>query len=231
MLEGHGHGWSLRIWCGDVEAETLIDDGFSRRRTKGTYPDVSLNEIREIFPERLNACGTEKNEKIIIEILNFGEIGANGFEHISNGEPDLVFIEEHGYFGIVRLGKRDKEIFIPVPENNVNQILEQGFAMEDLSFTIADIFLKVEGHILSDAEVLHGVGDHHAKLVAYPEIVVNCRFTGEDNGCEFIKVDLLQSEVLTANAFNLNKGFEVYSQVVFPGQFKVGGLRVCGLRL
>ena len=103
--------------------------------------------------------------------------------------------------------------------------------MEDFSLSVNNILLKIKGNVFGDTEVFHGVRHHIAQFTANTKIMVYGCLAGEDNGRKIADIDLLLSEVLRTYPLNLNKRFEIDFQVIFSGQFKIGGLRICRLRL
>ena len=88
-------------------------------------------------------------------------------------------------------------------DNHINKILEFGFAMEDLTLPVNNIFLKIECNIFSYAEIFHCIRHNNPQLIAYPEEMIYPGFAGEDYRGEIKNIDFLCRKSLEEIPFNL----------------------------
>ena len=103
--------------------------------------------------------------------------------------------------------------------------------MKDFSLSVYNIFLKVKGNILCDAEVLHSVGHNNPHLAAYPEKMIYPCLAGKNYGSKVKYIDLLMTKILNRDALNLDKGFKFNFQIVFLSQLKIRRFWILRFRL
>lgn len=123
-------------------------------------------------------------------------MAADSFVEGSDGIFDVIFIEKVGDLGIVRIGKRDEEIVLPVLDDHINKVLKFGFPMENFPFAVNDVFLKIKGNILGDAKIFHCIGNNNAQFIADPEEMINPCFACKDHCRKIKNIDLLMTEIL-----------------------------------
>jgi hypothetical protein len=103
--------------------------------------------------------------------------------------------------------------------------------MKDLAFSVNDVFLKIEGNIFSNAEILHRIGHAYSELAANPEEIVNAGLACEDYRSKIEDVDFLLTEVLCRYPLDLNKRPEINLEVVFLCQVVIWRFRIVGFWL
>ena len=91
--------------------------------------------------------------------------------------------------------KRNKEIVLPVLDNDINQILEFGLAMKYLAFSVNDIFLEIECYIFGYAEILHCIRNHYSQFVTDPEKMIYSGFTRKNYSSKLKDIDFLLAEI------------------------------------
>ena len=95
----------------------------------------------------------------------------------------------------MRLRQRDEEIIFTVFDNHIDQILKLCFPVKYFSFTVYNIFLKVECNILGNTEILHRIRNYSTQLGANPEKMINSGFACKDDSSEVKDIDFLLTEI------------------------------------
>ena len=121
---------------------------------------------------------------------------AYGFVKCPDSVFDIVFIKHIGYFCIMRFRQGDKEIIIPVFDYYINKILKSSLAVEDLAFSVNNIFLKIESHVFCYAEIFHGIRNNYPEFAANPEKVIDPGFACKKYCRKIKNIDLLLAEIL-----------------------------------
>jgi hypothetical protein len=68
--------------------------------------------------------------------------------------------------------------------------------MENLAFSVNNVFLKIKSDILGNAEIFHGIGYQNSKLITDPEKMIYPGLACENNGGKIKNIDLLMPEIL-----------------------------------
>ena len=116
-------------------------------------------------------------------------------------------------------------------DDHINEVKEFSLSVKNFTFSINNVFLQIECHILSDTEIFHCIGHHNPQLVTYPEKMINSRFTVE-NYCSVVQnIDFLLPEIFGRNTFNLDKRLEIDLQIIFFCELKIWRFRILRLGL
>ncbi len=76
------------------------------------------------------------------------------------------------------------------------------FVEENFAFAKLDVFLKIEGHLVGGAEILHVFWKFKSEFLNQTEEVVDGGFAGEDHGIVFRNADMGFAELTGGDSFN-----------------------------
>lgn len=108
----------------------------------------------------------------------------------------------------------------------IDKILEFRFPVENLSFSVNNVFLKIECNIFSDTEIFHCIRHVDPQFIAYPEKMIYAGFACKNNGCKIKDINFLMTKIFWRNSFNLTQWLKIYFQVVFFCQIEIWRLRI-----
>lgn len=207
----------------DVDGEAGVFHRFRRGGAEGGEARFVLLELGEVLEERRNAGRTEENEDIVEHVGQVAQVAANGAVEYGFRVIDLVLVEDLRNFLLVHVGAGIEELVFLVLLDDLDQVVESGFAVEDLALAVLNVFLQVISGGFRDAEIFHRVGNREADFLAHAEEMVDGIAAREDHGVMIGNVHPLLTEFLRRNAFHMDEFPEVDFQGILLCQL---GIRI-----
>lgn len=184
-VECGGHRRCLGARCLAVETQAGLFHGFGRCGAEGSYLDVALLKVGEVFQQRLYTGRAEKDEHVVVERLVGTEVVAHRAVHHGLGVVDFVLVEQR-IFAVVYIGYGQQELLAVVLAQRGYEVVElTGVAEEYFALAVDGIFLQIEGNGLGRAEIFHGFGYGDPQAFTQGEKVVNGCTGGEDDSRVF----------------------------------------------
>ena len=76
-------------------------------------------------------------------------------------------------------------------DDYIDKILEFGFPVKDLAFSVNNIFLEIKRNIFCNAEIFHRIRNNDPQFIAYPEEVINACLACKDYCSKIKNIDFL----------------------------------------
>src|SRR5690606_2815253 len=94
-------------------------------------------------------------------------------------------------------------------------------SIENLALSVKDELLEIEGHSLSNAEVLCILGNAHLHFFAGAEEMINGISAGEDHSSVIGYLHFLLTKLPRRNTFQPNEWLKIQGYIILPRKLKV----------
>ena len=216
----------------NIKTQTCIADSLGCGTTKTAYHLIALNKVRSVLLERLDTCGAEEHQHIIIVKFTCCKLVAHGAVHNGLSMSYLVGIKQILEFLSMNIGHRYEILLCLMLEDRSHQtVYLTGVAEEYLTLAILNVLLDIERYRLGDAEILHVLRYVDSHLSAQLEEMIYSMTRCEYNSGVVKYVDVLLSELFGTKRLNANEWFEHKLNTVLISQIKIGRLACGRLRL
>ena len=221
MVEDDRHGWSTGDRSHDVEPEACFVDCLHHSGTKGGNAHILLAELGKVFEERLYIERAEEDDDIVEPDVDFGKVGTLGFVDDCLFEIELMLRQQFEHALLWRVGTGDEIFFFPMFANDFEKVFNRLVAEENFALSELNIFLKVVGNGIGEAEIFYGLRRGNAQSSAYAEKLVN-GIAADENDCGIIEyVYFLLAEAACRNGLHLDERTKVNLQAVLFSQIEV----------
>lgn len=221
LFQRHRHGRRAGFRSVDIQREPGFLDGFGGGGAKCRETRFVLLELGEVLEQRSDSGRAEENEDIVIDIGKVAQVTANRAVNNGFGVIDLVLVEDLGNIFLVNVGAGIKEFIFLVLADDLDQVVERGFAVEDFAFAVLNVFLQVISGGFGYAEIFHRIRNGETHFLADAEEMVNRITAGKDHSGKIADVHALLAEFLCGNAFHMNELTEIDLEIVLLRQLRI----------
>ena len=178
------------------------------RAERGVAEDGYRGERRavELGHQRLHVGRRIEGQQVVVRGRELVQIGGYRARQDHRVDRQLELGQCLGKLGLVRLAQREQELLLLVLDDELDERIESTVGERDLALAVDDVLLQVERHGLGLADVLHGLGDRDAGLLADVEEAVDGGARGENHGRVGQNLHPLRTELLERYALDADEG-------------------------
>ena len=193
-VDGLGHR-------GGLGRRGVGQDGNSGIEGRAERPFAEDGDGRELFGaelrnERRHVRRRVECQQTVLREVQVVEVGGYRAGQDDRVERELELGERLGQLGLVGLTQGQHELLLLMLDYQLDERREGAVSERNLALAVDDVLLEIERHGLRLADVLHGLGNGDAGLLADVEKAVDRRAGGEDHGRMGENLDPLSAKFL-----------------------------------
>lgn len=210
-IQGGGDAGVLLGGGLEFEFQSRFLDSLGCGGTKRSDGYFVFLDVRDVFDERVQPTGTEKNDHVVVERLVRGEGIGYGSIHDSFLVDNLFAFQNLSKFVVVDVAQGYEIFIVLVLDDLGNDVIDLSCGTkEHFTLAILDVFLDIECNGFSNAEIFHVIRNVDAQLFAKLEEIVDGMTRSEHHSSIIQNGYVLLTEFLGRQSLNFNERMEIY---------------------